>query len=332
MTRIARRRLPISVWVVTLAVPLTASAIGVGLQLAWLPELPDAVVVHWGVDGPDGFAAPGATIWLSALLGLGLPALFTIILAAARSSQFSIVQKLLACTSAASGVMVAVLTTASLGVQRGLVEASAAPSIAPWVAISAACALAVGLASWFSMPAAQPRTHVAESVEAMPLTPGERTVWLARTRISTGAAFAIIAAIVIASGAVALAIAMTAGATWPLALVPLLLLCLAAIAIAWTVRVDPSGLVVRSAPLGVPAVRIPVRDIARVETVQIEPLADFGGWGWRWGPGRGFGVIARAGEALDVERRDGRRFVVTVDDASTAAALLAAYAQLPAES
>jgi hypothetical protein len=41
-------------------------------------------------------------------------------------------------------------------------------------------------------------------------------------------------------------------------------------------------------------------------------------------PNGSFGIVLRAGEALQVTRRDGRRFTVTVDDAATAAALLEA--------
>ena len=67
-------------------------------------------------------------------------------------------------------------------------------------------------------------------------------------------------------------------------------------------------------------------DIESVKMVQVEPLAEFGGWGWRWTPEGGLGVVARAGEGILVVLRDGRRFTVTVDDAETGAALLAAYA------
>ncbi|MBD3752872.1 MAG: hypothetical protein IE935_10685 [Micrococcales bacterium] len=43
------------------------------------------------------------------------------------------------------------------------------------------------------------------------------------------------------------------------------------------------------------------------------------------------GVVLRRGEALEVTRRSGRVFVVTVDDASTASALLIALRQRAAE-
>ena len=39
-------------------------------------------------------------------------------------------------------------------------------------------------------------------------------------------------------------------------------------------------------------------------------------------------VVLHSGEALQVARRDGRVFVVTVDDAATAAALLEAMSEM----
>ena len=52
--------------------------------------------------------------------------------------------------------------------------------------------------------------------------------------------------------------------------------------------------------------RIRVADIESVKMVQVEPLAEFGGWGWRWTPVGGLGVVARAGEGILVVLRDGR--------------------------
>jgi hypothetical protein len=87
------------------------------------------------------------------------------------------------------------------------------------------------------------------------------------------------------------------------------------------VWVDRRGLTVRS-PLGWPAVVIPLEDIAAVGVVEISPLRDYGGWGWRLGRRGRPGAVFRAGPALEVTRGDGRRFVVTVDGAGEAAALL----------
>jgi hypothetical protein len=69
---------------------------------------------------------------------------------------------------------------------------------------------------------------------------------------------------------------------------------------------------------------IPLGDIREVNAVQVSPTAEFGGWGWRMdGTGRS-GIIMRAGSAVQVTRASGKKFVVTVDDADTAASVLAA--------
>ncbi len=65
-------------------------------------------------------------------------------------------------------------------------------------------------------------------------------------------------------------------------------------------------------------------DIASVRAIDVDPFAEFGGWGLRYGLDGRYGVVLRRGEALEVTRVGGRRFVVTVDDAQTAAAALAA--------
>jgi hypothetical protein len=57
--------------------------------------------------------------------------------------------------------------------------------------------------------------------------------------------------------------------------------------------------------------------------VSVAPLGDYGGLGLRHR--RGVTAVAtRGGEALEVTRADGRRLVLTVDDAATAAGVLQA--------
>ena len=53
-------------------------------------------------------------------------------------------------------------------------------------------------------------------------------------------------------------------------------------------------------------------------------MGEFGGWGLRLSVEGRFGVVLRQGEAIEVTRANGRRFLVTVDDAATGAALLQA--------
>lgn len=55
-------------------------------------------------------------------------------------------------------------------------------------------------------------------------------------------------------------------------------------------------------------------------------MGEFGGWGLRWAPGGGFGVVLRSGPGIRITRTNGKTFSVTVDDAETGAALLTALA------
>ncbi len=60
----------------------------------------------------------------------------------------------------------------------------------------------------------------------------------------------------------------------------------------------------------------------RADTTTVDPLAQLGGWGVRYGRAGTVGFVGRKGEALAVERTGGRPLVVTVDDVARAAALL----------
>ncbi|GAA2918001.1 hypothetical protein GCM10020221_12770 [Streptomyces thioluteus] len=48
------------------------------------------------------------------------------------------------------------------------------------------------------------------------------------------------------------------------------------------------------------------------------PPRQWGGWGYRWRPDQGTGVVVRRGEGFVVRLGDGRSFTVTVDDAEAA--------------
>ncbi|MEU7151912.1 DUF1648 domain-containing protein [Streptomyces sp. NPDC045470] len=98
--------------------------------------------------------------------------------------------------------------------------------------------------------------------------------------------------------------------------------CLLCVAFAGVrVTVDHHGLTVASPVVPRPRLRIPLARVAEAGVQRINPLIDFGGWGYRMRSGRS-GIVLRAGEALALRLTNGRAFVVTVDDAATAAALL----------
>lgn len=319
MTRLSLRTL-----LVSLLVPGTVAIVAAAVQFAWLPQLPASVAVHWSVDGrADGFGPAWSMPVLTAVAGLGIPVLFTLILAGSvRESGLTATQKILAVAALFAATDIAVATTASLAVQLGR-EASAA-SIGWFVGLGMLLGLALAGAAWFVLPkAVSGRAAELAPVDPVHVAPGERVVWVGYARFGTGVLLALIATVVLVAAGVAFAIA--ASGMWWLAAIPAVLLVALLTTTAWRVRVDPEGLTVR-AMLGWPAIRVPATDVASAGTTQLVPLGEFGGYGLRSGPDGGLGIVTRSGSALEVRRRDGRAVVVTVDDAATAAGLLEAYA------
>jgi hypothetical protein len=109
---------------------------------------------------------------------------------------------------------------------------------------------------------------------------------------------------------------------------PLVALPFAVVALALTsfstiaVTINADGLHVAFGPWGVPTKRIPLSDIEAAQAIEVRPMR-WGGWGYRWLPWkRATAVVLRRGPGVQVNRVGGRTFVVTVDDAPKAAAVL----------
>ncbi|GAA0480278.1 hypothetical protein GCM10010361_51340 [Streptomyces olivaceiscleroticus] len=84
------------------------------------------------------------------------------------------------------------------------------------------------------------------------------------------------------------------------------------------VRVDKDCLEVRCGHIGLPRRRIPLSHVVDVDFAPRVTPCHWGGWGYRWRPEQGTGVIVRRGEAVILRLGDGRTFTVTVDDAEAA--------------
>ncbi|HWL01871.1 MAG TPA: DUF1648 domain-containing protein [Microbacteriaceae bacterium] len=164
--------------------------------------------------------------------------------------------------------------------------------------------------------------------EPIRLAPGEVAGWSRTVMASAAFYWAVGSAIVVTAAVAAVAIWATSGRAWPTVFLPVLLIVLLALTGGWRVSAGPRGLTVRGL-FGLPVFRVRTADIAGVVAVGIQPMRDFGGWGIRGALGRDghwrTGLIVRAGDAIQVTRRGGKRLVVTVDDAATAAAVLKAY-------
>lgn len=289
---------------------------------SWIPDLPARVAVHWSPGGPDGFAAPEAASWLA----------LAIVPAAAICAGIGLWRGHDGFTRrialAASWFLTALLSAMLLSLtaaQRGLTDARQVGDADPQIYLSMGIGLVAALVGWFVMPGNPPsdrQGHLDAGTEHIRIGPNERVMWsrVVRQRglfaILTGAA--VVTAIVLVATVGADGLFITA-------LVYLVLFAIAVVFSSARVTVDSRGLTVALGP-GLRARQIAARDIAAVDVVNVRPIAEFGGWGVRTGRGGVVGVVLRAGSALRVTTSDGRRFVVTVDDTATAAALLAGVA------
>ena len=321
-SRALRRFVLVAVWL-----PVAFVAIAVVAQLLLMPQMPSTVAVHWNASGePDGFAPAWTQPLATVALGLGLPLLMALTsLPGLRRGDRGATYRLMGAAAAGVAALVSVAFTWTFTMQAGLASAADAPAVwAPLVA-SLVAGLVVGVGAWFLQPRETWSRSEVKAAEPLALAPTEQALWIRSTAMVPGAAIAITAAVLaVGVGAV---VAWVAGAAvavaWALTALAVLLLALAATTVAFHVRVDDTGLHVDSV-LGIPRFHVPLADVDSAARVEVTAMGEFGGWGIRLGASRRFGVVLRTGEALEVTRRSGKRFVVTVDDAQTGAALLQA--------
>ncbi|MEZ3159642.1 DUF1648 domain-containing protein [Microbacterium sp. BWT-B31] len=322
---VVRRFVLVALWA-----PAVLVAVGVAIQLALLPFAPSTIAVHWNAAGTaDGFAPAWVQPLGTIAVGFGLPALIALTtLPGLRRGERGPTYRVLGATSAAVAALGTVMFTWTFAMQAGLDTAANAPTVwAALVASFAAGALA-GVGAWFVQPAQDAPAEAAEPATALALPDGARALWLRSSATRPGAAVGVLTGVLALSTAAAVSWigGAPAALAWLLTGVALALVVLAATTLAFHVRVDASGLRVDSV-LGAPRFHVPLEDVASVACAHVNPMGEFGGWGLRLGAGRRFGVVLRAGEAIEVVRRSGKRFVVTVDDARTGAALLAALVE-----
>lgn len=301
-------------------VGLLLALVAAAVVWAWRDELPAQVASHWSGGGvPDGFMSPAALVLVGVVTTVALCGLFAAI--GLTQGAAASTRRITAAGCVWSGAFMAAIVVGTLAPQRGLADASEVglsgstllvSILLPLVPAGIAAALVPG------DPAMPAREAVPDDAPRATLREGERAVWLRRATGGPG----------LAVGAVAVALTALAAALtaeWSMLVVPVLLAALFVTMFAFTVRVDPSGLTVRSAARW-PGTHVPADEVVRASVTHVRPLREYGGWGWRTARDGRVGVVLRGGEALLVERTGGRSFAVTVDDAADAAALLNAMA------
>lgn len=282
-------------------------------------RMPDPIAVHWSLGGaPNGTMSLAASEALSTAMALLFWAVGAVMVRNARSWR---VRRTVATYTAATlgflGILEMLVLWANLD-QPTWQDAT----LPGWVVLlGLGGAAVVGWGTW-ALCGRPP--EVDTPVGGLALTDSPPTAGLppdavgARWEGSSGNAW--LAALGSTIGAACLVAA--AVVSWWLVLPGLVVLVACATVATVHVRCDATGLVVRYGLLGWPVQRIPMAQIVVAHAIDLEPV-DWGGWGYRWAPGQNAtAAVTRRGPAIVVERTDGRRFAVTVDDATTGAGTL----------
>lgn len=287
-----------------------------------LGDLPERLATNWDLQGrptsaasPTGLAAVALAFVVPTAIGLVAVAWFPRPTTPQR-------RPMLAGVLAVVGAAVALAVPLSVLGSRDVVDWRDAAGPTWWqVAAHLAVTLAAGaVAAWAAAGLPSVREPL---VAAAPLDvpDTEEVAWsnglTVRWAVVAGTLLAASGLVVLVVGPILVGLSVIAAA------VPALLLARI------DVHADRRGLVVTYGPAAWPRTRIPVERIESVAAIDVRPM-DWGGWGYR-GSVRLFrqaAVVLRAGPGVRVDLRDGRRFVVTVDDAATAAAVLSREVRL----
>ncbi|MEV8266050.1 DUF1648 domain-containing protein [Microbacterium sp. NPDC076911] len=313
---------------VAVIIPAMITLAGIVVQLVALPYVPSTVATHWNASGePDGFAPAWSVPLATLLLGMGVPTLLALLAAPGlRRGDRGVTYRFLGATGTWVSALIVVLFTWTFVIQAGGESSAEGAGIYFAFVVALVVASALALMAWFLQPATATVRSLSRAPQDLALASGERVVWVHGAVMKPAVMWVLWGLSIALTGAGIIAIAADSGASgWILAATGLLLVIVVGATTAFRVVVNDAGLTVRSV-WGVPRFSVPLTDVAGVEVADVMPMGEFGGWGVRMAPGR-FGVVLRAGQAIEVTRNDGRRFVVTTDDAETGAALLAALAE-----
>jgi hypothetical protein len=313
--------------VIGVVVPLLITLAGAFVMALWIPELPDPVASHWGTSGPDGYSTVGSVVALPLLITLVFAALATFACwRGGPNGGMLWAHKILVSTSVFLSISLTVIAAGSLAVQRGLENAENAPGIGSIALAAFPVALIMGIFAWLILPAAERVQSVSVAAVARQGSATERVYFSSATRLGPGVV--VIAVVALVALGVALAIQAVSNPAELLlpAVVGLVILALALSTLSWRITIDQRGLRVRSA-LGWPRATIAPDKIDSVAVVTVDPIGEFGGYGWRWAPGGRSGIVLSKGEALEVTRMNGKKFIVTMHDAQLAAEALVTVAK-----
>lgn len=286
------------------------------LALSWRNELPDPVASHWGVDGTaNGFSSFNAI--MAVMLGFGIALVAGLGAVTLWLGHAAVIRRICAAATVWAALFISILTLGTLYIQRGLTDAHDVGGVGAVMLVAVAGSLLPAVIVGILIPGDPPlptTDAVARDAPRTTLADGERTTWTGRAQ----AVPAIGAGVLVLVGLLALVIVIR---LWALLIVVGLVGFLVLSMLQWVVRIDVTGLTIRST-LGWPRIRVPLNEVVRADVIDVRPLRDFGGWGLRVGRGGRLGIVLGKGKALLVQRTGDRSIAVTIADANDAAATL----------
>ncbi|MFI9052205.1 DUF1648 domain-containing protein [Streptomyces sp. NPDC053427] len=304
---------PLRSWLAAFPFVASVASLG-GIYAGTSDRLPEPLATHFhGLGGrADGYSSAHGFLTGSLLanlvLGIGL-CVFVHLRRSAPGTRWSI------SGGWAVATLLGFLTATTLLANAGVTDAAEVrlPLWQPAVALAAA--VLCGAVGWFlaGPDRRQPARRPVGDAQRLALAPGERAGW--SRSVSSPLLVLMSVALLGASAAVGFTVDRLAGGV--LFVSAPMVGALASV----RVTVDRRGLALASTLVPYPFRRIPLDRVEEATSRKIVPLVDFGGWGYRVRPGRS-GLVLRSGDGLVLRLTNGREFVVTVDDAATAAALV----------
>jgi len=308
---------------ITVPALLAAAASVVGMLLT--PGLPETLAVHWGVDGSvDRTDGIGSYIAIVAFLVPGFvagAAGFSI--SPLRHGTSRLYARSVVGLTTWFGVFVSLSMFLGVWAQRGVTDPTSVPISSVWIGLLIGFVVAVAVAALVVLltPKLPQNTGLSASEASLPIAAGERVYWAQTARSPRG----IIALPIVVIVFIAVLFAVVGLPVWATLIVGLILASLFTM-LSWRVVVDQRGLTVTGL-FGFPRFQIPLESVVAAAEITVTTFGEYGGWGVRFGRSGNWGVITRAGTAIEVQRRSGANFVVTVDDAATGAGLLTSLAR-----
>ncbi|MFE9372806.1 DUF1648 domain-containing protein [Streptomyces sp. NPDC006711] len=311
MNRVRYRLMAVTVlpFLLALAADLTAYAL-------LHDRLPEPMASHFtGRGHSDDTASRASFLGLAAGLHLGLGAVWGLVVLTL-GANVRAVRWMIAAGYATAG-FVGYLMVAVLLANAGVSDPDRVRMPLWHIAVGAgvgALGAGIGRLLLVALPAPDPEPSQGPGESPrLDLAEGEAAGWMRR---APSRVLSVVGVALLVFGVVLL---LTAGPLGAVGALPAGLLCLAFSRP--YVTVDRHGLTARPTVLPWPRIRVPLSDVDRADSRHIDIPTEYGGWGYRFRPGRS-GLMLRSGEAIVVRRLSGREFAVTVDDAATAAGLL----------